>query len=78
MCRFDRVANIFAIAQRGLAQKTAVSGAYFHAVAGVGARLFASDVELYGAVNCRRWPIGIFDGFMFGWRFVAGMRPGHS
>ena len=60
MRRLDRVADIFAIAQRGLAQKTAISGADFHAVAGIGPRLFASDVELYRSVNRRRCRIGIF------------------
>ena len=57
--RFDRVANVFAIAQRRFAQKTAIRGAHFHAVAGVGTRLLAADVELHRAVDGRRRRIGI-------------------
>ncbi len=59
VCRLDRVANVFAIAQRGLAQKPAIGGSHFHAVAGVGPGLLAADVELYGAVDRRRGWIGI-------------------
>ncbi len=49
--RLDRVANVFAIAQRSFAQQSSVGRAHLHAVAGVGPRLLASYVELDGSIN---------------------------
>ena len=69
VCRLDGITNIFAIAQRCLAQKPSVSASRFHAVARVGTRLFAADVELHRAVDCRCRRIGVVG------RFLIQIRP---
>ena len=52
-CRFHGVANIFAIAQRCLAQEPSLGRTHFHAVAGVRPRLLPADVKLHRAINRR-------------------------
>src|ERR1700746_643208 len=47
----DSIANVFAVAKRRLAENLAVRAADLDAVAGIGARLFSSDVQLHGAVD---------------------------
>ena len=49
--RFHGVANIFAIAQRRLAQQLALAAVYRERVAGIRPRLLAADVLLDGAVD---------------------------
>ena len=48
---FHRIANIFAITQRRLAEQTSVRRAHLHAVARIRTRLLAADVKLYGTVD---------------------------
>src|ERR1700733_195001 len=52
---FDRIANIFAIAQTDFAEQPAVFVANLHAVAGIRPYLLASDVKLHGAVDVDSW-----------------------
>src|SRR5205823_3947542 len=51
VCCLDCVANVFSIAERGLAQKTSIGGSYFHAVPRVRPRLIAADIQFYGTVD---------------------------
>src|SRR5713226_8143565 len=56
--RLDGVSNVFAIAQRRLTQQTAIRAVHFDAVAGIGPRLLAADVEFHSAVDRRSAKIG--------------------
>ena len=51
--RFDRVADVLAIAQRRFAEQSAIPASYLRAIAGIRASLLAADVKLHRAVNGR-------------------------
>ncbi len=64
----DGVADVFAVAERSLADQLAVAVVDGEAVAGVGPRLLAADVLLHGAVDADTGPtrpfpsaLGAFD-----------------
>src|SRR6266404_8773788 len=52
--RLDRVADVFAIAERSLTQQSSVGRTHFDVVAGVWTRLLATDVELDRAIDFGR------------------------
>src|SRR5207245_10248928 len=51
--RLNCITNVFSVAQRHFAEQPSIPVAHFHAVAGIRARLLASDVELHRSVNRR-------------------------
>ena len=52
--RFDCVANVFPVTQTRLSEQLTIRRAHFHAVAGVGTRLLAPDIQLDRTVDSRR------------------------
>ena len=49
--RLDGIPDVFAISERRLPEQCTIRRTHFHAVAGIGARLFAANIELDGAVH---------------------------
>ncbi len=48
---FDGVANVLAIAKRRFSEQPSVGSVHFDAIARIGPRLLAADVELHGAID---------------------------
>src|SRR5207247_5779366 len=67
--RLNCITNVFSVAQRHFAEQPSIPVAHFHAVAGIRARLLASDVELHRSVNRRQRHIRIVAWFLTGSRF---------
>src|ERR1700732_3217032 len=70
---FDRVANVLGVAQPYFADSLAALTSHFHAVAGIRSRLFAPDIEFYGAVNIKGRSRGLhFVARSFRWGRLRG------
>src|SRR5947209_17691496 len=72
--RFDGVSDVFAIAQRRLTQQTAIRAVHFDAVARIGPRLLAADVQFHRAVDGRSAKIGSRLGWLVDGQWLGANR----
>src|SRR5260370_23122456 len=56
--RLDGVANVLAVAKRRFPEQTPVPATHFDAVTRIRLRLFATDIELHGAIDLASREIG--------------------
>src|SRR5258708_14490124 len=56
--RLDGVANVLAVAKRRFPEQTPVPATHFDAVTRIRPRLFATDIELHGAIDRESREIG--------------------